>query len=91
MGLIGSVETFAIRLRPGSDVRQQLEELVKEEKICAGTILGAVGSLSKVCLRFAGREEHTILPGRHEILSLSGMLGEDGIHLHMMVANSEGE
>ncbi|MEM7726546.1 MAG: PPC domain-containing DNA-binding protein [Cyanobacteria bacterium P01_A01_bin.45] len=86
-----SIQALAIRLRPGSDLRRELQELVKQEKISAGTIIGAVGSLSKVCLRFAGREEHTILPGRHEILSLSGMLGEDGIHLHMMVANSEGE
>ena len=86
-----SIQALIIRLRPGSDIRQELQSLVKRERISAATIIGAVGSLSKVCLRFAGQDEHTQLQGRYEILSLSGMLGEDGIHLHLMVANSEGE
>lgn len=91
MHLRGSVETLALRLLPGSDVRRELDSFAKREKLSAGVIVGAVGSLSKVCLRFANENTHTELEGKHEILTLSGMLAEDGVHLHMSVANSQGE
>lgn len=87
----GTLETVALRLSPGADVRRELEQIAKKEAIGAGFILGAVGSLSKVCLRFAGEETPAELPGKHEILTLSGTLGEDAVHLHMSVANSRGE
>ncbi|MDJ0715250.1 MAG: DNA-binding protein [Prochloraceae cyanobacterium] len=87
----GSLETLALRLRPGSDVRRELEGFAKREKICAGAIIGAVGSLSKVCLRLANEETSAELSGKHELLTLSGTLGEDGVHLHLSVANSQGE
>ncbi|MGK7878361.1 MAG: PPC domain-containing DNA-binding protein [Xenococcaceae cyanobacterium] len=91
MNLRGSVETLVLRLLPGSDVRRQLEHVAKREKISAGAIISAVGSLSKVCLRFANNKTPTKLSGKHEILTLSGTLGEEGVHLHMTVANSQGE
>jgi predicted DNA-binding protein with PD1-like motif len=87
----GSIETFALRLSPGTDVRQALTALAKQKPITAGIILSAVGSLSQVCLRFADQSSPTCLDGNHEILTLSGTLGEDGIHLHMTVANAQGE
>ncbi|MGC1309676.1 MAG: PPC domain-containing DNA-binding protein [Phormidesmis sp.] len=87
----GSIETIALRLNPGADIRRDLEAIAQKEQIRAGVILSAVGSLSEVCLRFAGNDIHTTLPGKHEILTLSGMLSADGVHLHMMVANSQGE
>ncbi|NET39490.1 MAG: DNA-binding protein [Cyanothece sp. SIO1E1] len=87
----GLVETLALRLSPGADVRRELEAVAKREKISAGVIMGAVGSLAKVCLRFANEKAPMELAGKHEILTLSGTLGEDGVHLHMTVANSQGE
>ena len=91
INLPGSVETPALRLLPGSDVRRELEGVAKREKISAGVILSAVGSLSKTCLRFSNETTYTELAGKHEILTLSGTMGEDGVHLHMTVANSLGE
>ena len=91
VNLRGSVETLALRLLPGSDVRRELESVANKEKISAGVIIGAVGSLSKVCLRLANDNTHTELEGKHEILTLSGTIGEDGVHLHITVANSQGE
>lgn len=84
-------KTMALRLHPGTDVRQYLEEFAVEQKISAGVILGAVGSLSKTCLRFASNRTHTELSGTYEVLTLSGMLSDEGIHLHMSVADSKGE
>ncbi len=86
-----SVETLALRLGAGADVRRDLEALAKSEKISAAVIIGAVGSLSQVRLRYANHNSHTELAGKHEILTLSGMLSEEGVHLHMMVANEQGD
>ncbi len=85
------METLALRLHPGSDIRQKLEELATIENITAGVILGAVGSLSKTHLRFAGNDKPTELMGKHEILTLSGMLSTAGVHLHMSVSDEQGK
>ena len=85
------MNTISLRLHPGSDIRQSLEALAQEKSIEAAVILGAVGSLSKVCLRFAGRESPTQLAGKHEVLTLSGMLSTEGVHLHASVADAEGQ
>lgn len=86
-----SMETIALRLKPHSDIRKDLEDLAKKENISAAVILGAVGSLSKVRLRFAGQDHLTELAGKHEILTLSGMLSAAGVHLHMSVSDAEGK
>ena len=85
------MKTKAIRFHPGMDVRREIEELARRESITAGVVLGAVGSLSEAYLRFAGADSPTKLAGKHEILTLSGMISENGTHLHMSVGNSQGE
>ncbi|MEM9908079.1 MAG: PPC domain-containing DNA-binding protein [Cyanobacteria bacterium P01_D01_bin.44] len=87
----GTLETLAFRLEPGADIYQALRTLVTQENIGAAVVLSAVGSLAKTRLRFADQETPTDLAGKHEILTLSGTLGEAGIHLHMAVANAQGE
>ena len=84
------LQSIAVRIRPGADVRRELEAIAQTQTISAGVVLGAVGSLSKTCLRFAGENQPTVLEGKHEILTLSGMLSEAGVHLHMSVSNSQG-
>ena len=90
MHLSQSVEVLAVRLCPGADVRRELEVLAISKTISAAAIIGSVGSLAHVCLRYASQDVPTELAGKHEILSLSGMLSQDGVHLHMMVADSQG-
>lgn len=84
------METIALRLQPGSDIKESLETLAKEEKISAGVILGAVGSLSQVCLRFANQDVPTTIAGKHEVLALSGMLSTEGVHIHASVSDASG-
>ncbi len=86
-----TTKTIALRLSPDTDIRRYLEDFAKEREISAGVILGAVGSLSTTCLRFAGNNTHTELSGKHEVLTLSGMLSDEGVHLHMSVADSNGD
>ena len=84
------MKTIALRLKPDSDVRQAIEDFAKKERINAAVVLSAVGSLSHTCLRFAGQDSSTKITGKQEILTLSGMLSEAGVHLHIAIADSQG-
>ncbi|MBE9032537.1 DNA-binding protein [filamentous cyanobacterium LEGE 11480] len=90
MDIRGAIATSAIRLAPGTDLRRELQAIAQQKRIGAAILLGAVGSLSQVCLRFADAAVHTKLPGKHEILTLSGTVAEAGIHVHMTVADAQG-
>jgi predicted DNA-binding protein with PD1-like motif len=81
----------AIRLRPGQDLRQEIEELVKTRNIRAGFILTAVGSLREASIRLADQKDPTTFAGKFEIVSLVGTLGPDGVHLHISIADSSGK
>jgi len=85
------IRATAVRLLPGSDLKSELTRLANEHQLQAASVVSAVGSLSKVALRYANRPETTIAEGKHEIISLSGTVSKDGIHLHMSVADSEGK
>ena len=84
------IEATAVRLPPSSDLKLELSRLASEHNLRAAAVISAVGSLSKVSLRFAHQPETTELEGKHEIISLSGTLSKAGIHLHMSIADSKG-
>jgi predicted DNA-binding protein with PD1-like motif len=56
----------------------------------AGCVISAVGSLSLAQLRLAGATQATAIHGELEILSLSGTLSPDGVHLHIAISGSSG-
>ena len=80
---------YPLRLCPGEDLVLSLRRLVAGAGIQAGYIAGAVGSLSRVELRYAGRPEGTVRDGCFEIVSLIGTLDPAGEHLHMTVSDPE--
>lgn len=75
---------------PGADLKSELTKLANENQLGAAAVISAVGSLSKVSLRLANQPESTKFQGKHEIVSLTGTLSKEGIHLHMSVADSRG-
>ena len=79
-----------LRLQPGDDLRLALEAWMGEQQEQAGCVISAVGSLSLAQLRLAGATQATAIHGELEIVSLSGTLSPDGIHLHIAIANSSG-
>jgi predicted DNA-binding protein with PD1-like motif len=83
-------KVYALRLHPGDDLKIKLAEFVKENKIKAGYIITCVGSLSKVTLRLANRNETQTWKESFEITSLTGTLSPDGNHLHISIADKEG-
>lgn len=86
--------TLALRLQPGDDLRPALEaafaQWVAGQGVQAACVMGAVGSLSRATLRYAGQPQGRVLAGDLELLTLSGTLSPDGAHLHASVADARG-
>jgi len=79
-----------LRLRPGQDLKAELRQFT-QARLKAGLILTAVGSFTQVCLRWAGAETAATLSGKFELVSLVGTLCPEGVHLHLCVADNQGQ
>lgn len=85
------METHALRLRPGQDLKQELVALTERLGLQAGCILTCVGSLRRAALRLANRPGTSIVEDYFEILSLVGTLGPAGPHLHIALSDGRGQ
>jgi predicted DNA-binding protein with PD1-like motif len=79
-----------LRLHPGNDLRLALQAALVAHGARAAFVLSAVGSLDAARIRLAGADEATGIEGDVEILSLSGTIAENGVHLHIAVATADG-
>lgn len=79
-----------LRLQPGEDVRSTLRDWAQAGKIEAAAVTSAVGSLSQAHLRYANRADGMMTTTDLEVLSLSGTLSANGMHLHLSVADRDG-
>lgn len=85
-----SVQVYATRLKPGEDLKQGIEKLVKENNIQAGWVSACVGSLTHYNIRFANQPNGAADTGHFEILSVNGTVSVNGSHLHISVSDSTG-
>lgn len=85
-----TMKTYSYRLQPGQDLKNELDAIVRQERIEAGAILTCVGSLTDVTLRLANQTEPSVWQGHFEIVSLVGTLSTNGSHLHLSVSDSTG-
>ncbi|HSW77586.1 MAG TPA: PPC domain-containing DNA-binding protein [Candidatus Chromulinivoraceae bacterium] len=89
------MKLHTIRLKPGKDLKLELENFVKAKNIQAGFIITCVGGLSQACMRMAGalpdKQDIRTYKGDYEITSLVGTVGVNGVHLHMAISDSEGK
>ncbi|CAG9224105.1 PPC domain-containing protein [Paraburkholderia sabiae] len=84
------MQAHPLRLHPGQDLRDALEQTARELGATAAFVMQGIGSLSVAQLRFAGIDQPTELRGDLEILTLAGSVAPDGAHLHMSVSDAEG-
>jgi predicted DNA-binding protein with PD1-like motif len=84
------MQTLPVRLVPGDDLRNTLENLARNKALSAAFVIQGIGSLSVANLRYAGIDQPTLLDRNLEILTLAGSLGPDGAHLHMSVSDCAG-
>ena len=78
------------RLKPGQDLKLSIGQFVKGRNIRAGWIVTCVGSLTQYHLRFANQREGQTGNGFFEIISLSGTVSLDGLHLHIALSDDKG-
>lgn len=83
-------ESFALRLLPGQDLKNELDSLTEKKNIEAACVVTCVGSLTRAVLRFANQELATELNGHFEIVSLTGTLSKHGSHCHIALSDESG-
>jgi uncharacterized protein len=88
------MKLFSFRLKPGRDLKLEIEKFAKIKSIKAGFIITCVGSLSEVTMRMAGaspdKQDIREFKGDYEIVSLVGTIAENGFHLHLAISNKDG-
>ena len=85
-----AVRAYALRLRPGADLKVELQEFTRRHALRAGAILTAAGSLTQARVRLSGHDEYTEFQGKFEIVALTGTLAPDGVHVHIALAGEGG-
>lgn len=90
MPTTNSTTTYALRLLPGQDVKLGIAQFVQLHNIKAGWIATCVGSLTQYHIRFANQPTGTKQQGYFEIVSLTGTLADNGMHVHINVSDSAG-
>ena len=78
------------RLTKGMDLKKSIVEYCKENNIKAGIIGACVGCCYEIYFRLAGGKEFYHKIGDHEIVSMTGTISEDGVHIHVSFADIEG-
>jgi predicted DNA-binding protein with PD1-like motif len=88
------MRTYAVRLPPGVDLKAELARLTEAHALRAGCILSCVGSLSAARLRMPAvpGEAEVIITWAEpmEIVSLTGTLWSDGLHVHIALSRRDG-
>ncbi|KAK3917673.1 Bifunctional protein GlmU [Frankliniella fusca] len=81
-----SLCVYPMRIQPGEDILNVLQNFVLTNDLKAAFIVTCVGSVKRVKLRFAtnseGKEEISDIVKNLEICSLVGTVSKDGCHIH---------
>jgi len=83
------IHTF--RLKPGEALLERIQGFVDEQKIEAGVLLSCVGSLTRAAIRYANQEVITLLDGKFEIVSMTGIVSVNGSHIHFSISDGKGK
>ncbi|MGI5865350.1 MAG: PPC domain-containing DNA-binding protein [Myxococcales bacterium] len=84
-------KVVVLRIEPGADLKESLDELARRHAIEAGVVITCVGSLSRAVIRLATGTTTRTLRRKLEIVSLVGTLSaRGGSHLHVSLADTRG-
>ena len=81
---------WALRLRPGQDLRVELGRFARAKKLRAAFVASCAGSCTRTSIRYANQPGASVREGHFEIVSLTGTLAADGMHVHASFADSTG-
>ena len=77
------------RLTKGMDLKKEIENYAIDNKV-SGVIISCVGSLSKLVIRLADGKSILEKEDSFEIVSITGTLSQDGVHIHISVSDNNG-
>jgi uncharacterized protein len=83
--------SHAFRLKPGQDLKKEIQNFVNQQQIKAGWISTCVGSLTNYNIRFANQPNGSSDSGHFEIVSLTGTVSVNGSHIHIAISDSTGK
>lgn len=78
------------RLTNGQDLKKSIVEYCKNNNIKAGIIGACVGCCYEIHFRLAGGEEFYHNVADYEIVSMTGTISEDGVHIHVSFSDVTG-
>lgn len=78
------------RLLPNQDIKVNLISFLEENQLSAAAIISAVGSVKAYVIRVS--DGSSVIHGieNREIVSLSGILTKDGVHVHLSLSGLDG-
>ncbi len=85
------MKTHAFRLTKGQDLKQSIVEYCKQNHIQAGYIASCVGCVDELKLRLAGGTTFFQDINDYEIVSITGTLSKDGVHIHASFSDITGK
>ena len=85
------IKAYAIRLKPGDDLKKSIQSFIHGHKFHAAWIVTCAGSLTTYKIRFANQETGSTGLGHFEIVSLGGTLSDNGSHIHISISDSTGK
>ena len=82
-----------LRLKPGEEVLQSLQDFVTAQGYGAVAIVTVVGSLTRAFIRYANQPQGALREGHFEICSMTGTIeaaGGGGAHVHIALSDGKG-
>lgn len=86
-----SVRSHLFRLQPEQDLKRELANYCKTNNLQAASVSTVCGSLKSAQLRMADGAGVQNFQGPFEIASLVGTISSQGLHLHIALADSQGQ
>lgn len=80
-----------LRLLPHQDLKKEIQFFCQNNSVHAASIVSVVGSLEKLNIRLANSNQYLTKNQKFEILSLQGLISTEGVHLHITVADEQGQ
>lgn len=81
---------YMFRLTKGMDLKKEIIKYCEDNNIKAGIIGACVGCCYEINFRLAGGDDFYHKTGDHEIVSMTGTISEDGVHIHVSFSDREG-
>ena len=83
------MKPYLIRLKPNQDIKQELIQFSVKNNIKVGSIVSAVGSVTKMSVRIADGKTVVQDNQNREVFGLSGTLVHNQIHAHIAAINTK--